>query len=189
MYVPLRRARVDLKCDVRRNGKQMKLLVTGGSAYIGSVVTAELLHLIPLVLQVALGQRPNVSVFGTDYPTPDGTCVRDYIHVSDLASAHVLALEALGKQPEPERFDLQPRQWAWIQRARSDRSRAARHRAPDSCVEAPRRAGDPAILVASSDKIKKELNWQQQHPDLGNYHSQRLGVAAAPSRRLRKLTL
>ena len=85
-------------------------------------------HLIPRILQVALGRAQHVNIFGTDYPTPDGTCIRDYIHVSDLARAHLLALEAL----EREKFqpaDLQPRQWAGFQCARGGRSGAESHRA------------------------------------------------------------
>jgi UDP-glucose 4-epimerase len=123
-------------------------------------------HLVPLVLQVALGKRPKVSIFGTDYPTPDGTCVRDYIHVSDLASAHVLALEALGKQPEPERliYNLGNGRGFSVREVIEAARRVTGH--PIPAVEESRRAGDPAILVASSGKIRKELNWQPQHPDL-----------------------
>jgi UDP-glucose 4-epimerase len=123
-------------------------------------------HLIPLVLQVALGQRGNVSIFGNDYPTPDGTCVRDYIHVSDLASAHVLALEALGKQLEPERliYNLGNGRGFSVREV----IEAARHVTghPIPAIETPRRTGDPAILVASSEKIKCELNWQPQNAEL-----------------------
>jgi UDP-glucose 4-epimerase len=123
-------------------------------------------HLIPLVLQVALGKRDNVSVFGTDYPTPDGTCVRDYIHVSDLASAHVLALEALGTQSKPERliYNLGNGRGFSVREVIDAARGVTGH--PIPVVETPRRAGDPAILVASSEKIKKELHWHPQHTDL-----------------------
>jgi UDP-glucose 4-epimerase len=123
-------------------------------------------HLIPLVLQVALGKRGNVSVFGTDYPTPDGTCVRDYIHVSDLASAHVLALEALGTQSKPERliYNLGNGRGFSVREVIDAARRVTGH--PIPVVETPRRAGDPAILVASSEKIKKKLHWHPQHTDL-----------------------
>ncbi len=123
-------------------------------------------HLIPLVLQVALSRRANISIFGTDYPTPDGTCVRDYIHVSDLASAHVLALEALGKQSEPERliYNLGNGRGFSVHEVIETARRVTGHRIP--AVEAPRRSGDPAILVASSEKIKREQNWQPQHAEL-----------------------
>jgi len=123
-------------------------------------------HLIPLVLQVALGQREEVSIFGTDYPTPDGTCIRDYIHVGDLASAHVLALEALGKQVEPERliYNLGNGRGFSVREVIEAARRVTGHAIP--AVETARRAGDPAILVASSDKIRNELNWRPRHPEL-----------------------
>ncbi len=120
-------------------------------------------HLVPLVLQVALGRRDKISIFGTDYPTPDGTCVRDYIHVLDLAQAHVLALEALATRDQliynlgnGEGFSV--RQVIEIARAVTGHSIPA--------VEAPRRPGDPAVLIASSEKIRQELGWQPQHPEL-----------------------
>jgi UDP-glucose 4-epimerase len=123
-------------------------------------------HLIPLVLQVALGKRPNISIFGADYPTPDGTCIRDYIHVSDLASAHVLALEALGRQPEPERliYNLGNGRGFSVREVIEAARRVTGHAIP--AVETPRRAGDPAVLVASSEKIKRELQWKPRHADL-----------------------
>jgi UDP-glucose-4-epimerase GalE len=120
-------------------------------------------HLIPLVLQTPLGQRPAVSVFGSDYPTPDGTCVRDYIHVDDLAEAHLLALQAL----EPGR---QLRYNLGIGRGYSVREviRAAEEitgrRIP--VVEAARRPGDPPVLVACSDKAQRELGWRPVYTEL-----------------------
>jgi UDP-glucose 4-epimerase len=119
-------------------------------------------HLIPLVLDVALGRRAAIKLFGTDYPTPDGTCVRDYIHVEDLVSAHVLALEALG--PRPLVYNLGNGQGYSVREVVDVARRATGH--PIPVEEAPRRPGDPAILVASSDKIRKELGWTPQHPDL-----------------------
>ncbi len=90
-------------------------------------------HLIPLVLDVALGRRKSIKIFGEDYPTPDGTCIRDYIHVSDLADAHLLALDALERlRSRRAPADLQPGQRAWLQRARGDRVGAAGDRASDS---------------------------------------------------------
>ena len=118
------------------------------------------LHLIPLVLQVALGKREKVSIFGEDYPTRDGTCVRDYIHVIDLAQAHILALRALDRGSSfynlgnGEGFTVKE----VIDTAREITGRAIR------ADIGPRRAGDPAVLVAASDKIRKELGWVSQFP-------------------------
>jgi UDP-glucose 4-epimerase len=118
------------------------------------------LHLIPLVLQVALGKREKVMIFGEDYPTRDGTCVRDYIHVIDLAQAHILALRALDRGSSfynlgnGEGFTVKE----VIDTAREITGRAIR------ADIGPRRAGDPAVLVAASDKIRKELGWVSQFP-------------------------
>ena len=118
------------------------------------------LHLIPLVLQVALGKREKVTIFGEDYPTRDGTCVRDYIHVIDLAQAHILALGALDRGSRfynlgnGEGFTVKE----VIDTAREVTGRAIRADA------GPRRAGDPSVLVAASDKIRKELGWVSQFP-------------------------
>ena len=118
------------------------------------------LHLIPLVLQVALGKREKVTIFGEDYPTRDGTCVRDYIHVMDLAQAHILALRALDRGSSfynlgnGEGFTVKE----VIDTAREITGRAIR------ADIGPRRAGDPAVLVAASDKIRKELGWVSQFP-------------------------
>ena len=119
-------------------------------------------HLIPLVLDVALGRRAAIKLFGTDYPTPDGTCVRDYIHVEDLVSAHILALEALG--PRPLVYNLGNGQGYSVREVVEVARRVTGH--PIPVEEAPRRPGDPAILVASSEKIRKELGWTPQRPDL-----------------------
>ena len=120
-------------------------------------------HLIPLVLQVASGKRDHVSIYGTDYPTSDGTCVRDYIHVDDLAAAHVLALEALDKHDKliynlGNGTGFSVRQV--IEAARRVTGKNIK------VVEGARRAGDPAVLVASSEKIRRELNWRPKYDDL-----------------------
>jgi UDP-glucose 4-epimerase len=123
-------------------------------------------HLIPLVLQVALGKRENISVYGADYPTPDGTCVRDYIHVADLSSAHLLALDALAtaRGQQPLLYNLGNGRGFSVRQVIEAARRVTGH--PIRSVDAPRRPGDPAVLVASSEKIRRELGWQPQHPDL-----------------------
>jgi UDP-glucose 4-epimerase len=120
-------------------------------------------HLIPLVIQAALGQRPCIRIFGDDYPTPDGTCVRDYIHVEDLAQAHVLALGALGERGVL-RYNLgNGKGFSVREVVETVREVSGR----DIPVEiAPRRPGDPAVLVADSTAIREELGWTPRHPDL-----------------------
>ncbi|GAB4505786.1 MAG: UDP-glucose 4-epimerase GalE [Anaerolineales bacterium] len=120
-------------------------------------------HIIPLILQVPLGQRPYFSLYGTDYPTPDGTCIRDYIHIADLASAHLLALEALD---EHERLIYNIGNGNGYSNLEVIEAARAVTGHPIPVQEAPRRAGDPARLVASSDKIRGELGWQPKHVDL-----------------------
>lgn len=120
-------------------------------------------HLIPLVLQAAEGTRKNISIFGTDYPTDDGTCVRDYIHILDLASAHVLALEALSERDKLI-YNLGNGKGYSVRQVIEAAQRVTGKKI--EVVEAPRRAGDPAILVASSEKIKKELGWAPTYGDL-----------------------
>jgi UDP-glucose 4-epimerase len=120
-------------------------------------------HLIPLALQVALGTRNELAIFGTDYPTPDGTCVRDYVHVSDLATAHLLVLEAL-KEKERLIYNLGNGRGFSVREVIETVRRVAGH--PIPAIESPRRAGDPAVLVASSEKIKKELGWTPKNTDL-----------------------
>ena len=120
-------------------------------------------HLIPLILQVALGQREDISIYGTDYPTPDGTCVRDYVHISDLASAHLLAVEAL-KEKEQLIYNLGNGKGFSVREVVEAVRRITGHAVP--VKEAGRRAGDPAVLVASSEKIKKELGWKPEYPGL-----------------------
>jgi UDP-glucose 4-epimerase len=120
-------------------------------------------HLIPLVLQAAAGTRKSISIFGSDYPTEDGTCVRDYIHILDLASAHVLALEALGERDKLI-YNLGNGKGYSVRQV-IDVAREVTGKNID-VVEAPRRPGDPAVLVASSEKIKKELGWAPKYGDL-----------------------
>ena len=120
-------------------------------------------HLIPLVLKVALGQSPSVAIFGTDYPTPDGTCVRDYIHVGDLVSAHLLALEALSEE-ERLIYNLGNGNGYSVREVIAAARRVSGH--PIPAVEAARRPGDPPRLVAASDRIRTELGWTPKHPDL-----------------------
>jgi UDP-glucose 4-epimerase len=120
-------------------------------------------HLIPLVLQVALGKREKIAVFGADYPTPDGTCIRDYIHISDLSSAHLLALEAL-KEKDRLIYNLGNGRGFSVREVIESVRRVTGHAIP--AQESPRRPGDPAVLVASSEKIKRELGWKPKYFEL-----------------------
>ncbi len=122
-------------------------------------------HLIPLVLQAAAQRRPCVTLFGTDYPTPDGTCVRDYIHVEDLARAHVLALGALGEAGVCRAYNLGCGGRGYSVREVLDTAMRVTGREIPT-VLAPRRPGDPAVLVAASDAIGRELGWVPQHREL-----------------------
>jgi UDP-glucose 4-epimerase len=119
-------------------------------------------HLIPLVLQVALGQRDHIEVYGNDYPTRDGTCVRDYIHVLDLAQAHILALRALDQGSRT--YNLGNGR-GYSVREVIEAARAVTGQ-PIPAVDGPRRPGDPPELVAGSAKIRQELGWLPRHPDL-----------------------
>jgi len=120
-------------------------------------------HLVPIVLQTALGQRPHVQVFGTDYPTPDGTCIRDYIHVEDLADAHRRALERI-RPGEFHAYNLGTGRGHSVREV-IDLSRRITGRTI-GVVEGPRRLGDPPELVASADKARRELGWQPRHTTL-----------------------
>jgi UDP-glucose 4-epimerase len=122
-------------------------------------------HLIPLVLDVALGRRSKIKIFGQDYPTRDGTCVRDYIHVRDLADAHLLALEALAPGGESRRVYNIGNGQGFTVREVIDAVHRVTGR-PIPVEECPRRPGDPAVLVASAEKIKRELGWQPRFADL-----------------------
>ncbi len=131
-------------------------------------------HLIPRILEVALGRAEHVNIFGTDYPTPDGTCIRDYIHVSDLAHAHLLALHALEDALEPGNsaplirkpliYNLGNGQGFSVRQVVEVARKVTGH--PIPVIESPRRAGDPAVLIASSEKIRCDLGWQPKFPDL-----------------------
>lgn len=120
-------------------------------------------HLIPLVLDAALGLRSEIRIFGQDYPTKDGTCVRDYVHVEDLAEAHLLALASLDRQPR-NIYNLGNGQGFTVREV-IDSARRVTGR-DIQVVEEPRRAGDPAVLVASSAKAQKDLGWQPKFIDL-----------------------
>lgn len=121
-------------------------------------------HLIPLVLQTALGLRESVAVFGTDYPTPDGTCIRDYIHVTDLASAHVLGLEYLLKGGNSDKFNLGNGSGfsvkQVIETARQVTGRDIK------AIEHDRRPGDPPALIGSGEKARTILGWQPEYPEI-----------------------
>ncbi len=117
-------------------------------------------HLIPNVLKVALGQKPNVEIYGTDYDTPDGTCVRDYIHIVDLARAHILALNA----ESSALYNLGTGGGSSVREVIAACSKVTGRKV--SFVEKPRRPGDPPRLIASSQKIKKELGWRPQFESL-----------------------
>ena len=121
-------------------------------------------HLIPLVLSVVLGQRDKVSIFGTDWPTPDGTCVRDYIHVNDLAGAHLRALDALRDGLATRVYNLGNGSGFSVKEVVGAAERVTG--ASIKTEEAGRRPGDPAVLVASSDKLRNELGWEPRFPDL-----------------------
>jgi len=120
-------------------------------------------HLIPLVLQAALGKHAAISIYGTDYETPDGTCVRDYIHVSDVARAHMLALDALNTRPYLM-YNLGNGQGFSVRQVLEATCRVTGRAI--RIIEARRRPGDPAVLVASSEKIQKELGWTPNYTDL-----------------------
>jgi UDP-glucose 4-epimerase len=121
-------------------------------------------HIIPITLQAAAGKRPRVEIFGDDYPTPDGTCIRDYIHVVDLARAHIQALEALSEGSRIYNLGCGGAGYS-VNEVIETARRVTGKEIPTHI--GPRRAGDPATLVASSDRIKSELGWQPQFQDLG----------------------
>lgn len=121
-------------------------------------------HLIPIILQVALGKCKEISIFGEDYDTPDGTCIRDYIHVMDLVDAHLLAIEKLRKTGKSGIYNLGNGNGFSVKEVIEAARKVTEKEIP--AVVAPRRAGDPAKLVASSEKAKKELGWKPQHESL-----------------------
>jgi UDP-glucose 4-epimerase len=115
-------------------------------------------HLIPLVLDAAMGRRPEVCILGTDYPTPDGTCIRDYIHVSDLAAAHVVGLNALlGGQVESQAINLGTGNGCSVREVVDTARRVTK--SSFRVIEAPRRPGDPPVLFAAVDRARKTLGW------------------------------
>ncbi|MDX2231260.1 MAG: UDP-glucose 4-epimerase GalE [Leptolyngbyaceae cyanobacterium bins.349] len=137
-------------------------------------------HLIPLVLLTAMGKRESVSIFGTDYDTPDGTCVRDYIHVLDLADAHVLGLEYLLQGGETGAFNLGNGNGFSVREV-IETARAVTGK-PIPAFEQPRREGDPPFLIGSSDRARQILGWNPQYADLKqilthawNWHQRRHG--------------
>ena len=121
-------------------------------------------HLIPLILQVPNGKREAISIYGTDYDTPDGTCIRDYIHVTDLAQAHILAVQYLQNGGESSIFNLGNGVGYSVREVIETARKVTGH--PIPAVETPRRAGDPARLVASSEKAKAVLGWKPVHDSL-----------------------
>jgi len=124
-------------------------------------------HIIPLILDVALGRRKSISIYGNDYPTPDGTCVRDYIHVSDLADAHLLALKALESDAAAETpliYNLGSGKGFSVRQVLESARRVTGH--PIPAETQPRRPGDAAVLVASSEKAIRELGWKPRYTEL-----------------------
>lgn len=121
-------------------------------------------HLIPIILQTANGTRDHISVFGTDYDTPDGTCIRDYIHVTDLAQAHILAVEYLINGGESDIFNLGNGVGFSVKEVIETAKKVTGKEI--KVVEEDRRAGDPAVLIASSEKAKKVLGWNPQYNEL-----------------------
>lgn len=121
-------------------------------------------HLVPIILQTALGQREKISIFGDDYPTPDGTNIRDYVHVVDLADAHILALEYLAKEETSNIFNLGSSQGFSVKEM-IEAAREVTGKTIPATI-GPRRAGDPASLVASSEKAQTILGWQPSHTNV-----------------------
>jgi UDP-glucose 4-epimerase len=136
--------------------------VAGASSRLGEDHEPET-HLIPLVLKVAAGRRTSVEIYGTDYQTPDGTAIRDYIHVEDLARAHLLALGGAGTG-EHRIYNLGNGAGFSVREVIRTAREVTGHKI--EAVEAPRRAGDPAVLVASSRKIREDLGWMPEKPEL-----------------------
>lgn len=121
-------------------------------------------HLIPILLQVALGKREAISIYGDDYATPDGTCIRDYVHVSDLAQAHILALEYLNSHKQSEIFNVGYGRGFSVQEIIDVARKVTSHTIP--AIICPRRRGDPDQLIASNEKIRQVLSWQPEHDDI-----------------------
>lgn len=149
-------------CALRYFNACGAMLDEAGNAIRGEAHQPES-HLIPLTLQVPLGQREALHLFGTDYDTPDGTCIRDYIHVGDLASAHMLALEAL-EEREVMIYNLGNGRGYSVRQVIDVAREVTGHSIP--VIEADRRPGDATILVAAADKIVNELGWTPRYPEL-----------------------
>ena len=135
-------------------------------------------HLIPLTLQTALGKQEAIEIFGTDYPTPDGTCIRDFIHVSDIANAHLLGLNYLLQGGESTAFNLGNGNGFSVKQVIATATQVIGK--PIKVIESKRRAGDPPVLVGSGEKARQMLGWVPQYPDLEsivthawNWHCQR----------------
>ncbi len=120
-------------------------------------------HLVPLVLKAALGQKNQIEIFGNDYPTPDGTCIRDYIHIKDIADAHILALNALKKGGKSEIYNVGSGKGFSVKQI-IDSAEKITGKKINKIIK-KRRAGDPAILVTDNNKIRKELGWRPQYSD------------------------
>jgi len=151
-----------------------------GCRIIGSINPET--HLIPLILDVAVGSREVIQIYGTDYPTPDGTCIRDYIHVHDLATAHVLALEKLQKENKSEHFNLGNGKGFSVREVIQVAEEVIGKKIP--IKETERRPGDPAELVSDSQKAFKVLGWKPQYNNLKTiietawkFHQQRFSKA------------
>lgn len=121
-------------------------------------------HLIPLVLQVATNERQSIEIYGTDYPTQDGTCIRDYVHVCDLTQAHLLALTHILKGGKSAIYNLGNNTGYSVREVIESARRITKHSVP--VIEVGRRSGDPAFLVADSGKIRRELDWQPRYAGL-----------------------
>ena len=122
------------------------------------------IHLIPLLLQVAIGQRPEIQIFGDDYDTPDGTCIRDYIHVTDLAQAHIRALDALAAGAATTAYNVGNGAGFSVKQVIDAAREVTGHSIPTRLL--PRRAGDPARLIGSADRLRAELKWRPEFADL-----------------------
>lgn len=135
-------------------------------------------HLIPLVLQTCAGKRKSIKIFGQDYPTKDGTCIRDYIHVNDLANAHILAIQSLSNGHKSDVYNLGNGNGFSVKEIIDTAEKVTRIKISKEIAD--RRSGDPAILIANSDKIKKDLGWKPKYTDVNeiiqtawNWHKNR----------------